>query len=222
MGACVEQIKKAQSGDEEAMELLLKENEGLVVHVARRFFNRGCEQEDLFQIGRIGLMKAIRGFDVSRGLCFSTYAVPMIMGEIRRFLRDDGIVKVSRSIRENGHKIACFEEAYEKKWGQEPTILAVAEGTGLSVDDVAMAKGAFAGTVPYPELEERVGEEDVFSRALLTASIDALPVKERQLIGMRYYMDMSQSQVAKVLETSQGSVSRMEKKVLKSLRRSLE
>jgi len=218
----MELFHRARLGDEEAMEQLVKENEGLVVHVASRFFHRGQEAEDLIQIGMIGLVKAIRGFDEERGFRFSTYAVPMIMGEIRRFLRDDGVVKVSRSLRENGWKIRSFQESFEKQWGREPNLSEIAEHTGLSIEEITLAQGVFVKTVPYPEVEETLGDEELVSHALLAASLGTLSPSERRLIGMRYYLDMPQSKVAEVIGTSQVSVSRMEKKILKSLRSCLE
>lgn len=204
------------------MEDLVKKHQGLVVHVASRFFHRGYEAEDLIQIGMIGLVKAIRGFEPERGFCFSTYAVPLIMGEIRRFLRDDGAIKVSRTLREQGFRIYSFQEQYEKRWGTKPTISQIVEHTGLSVEEVTLAQGATASTVPYPEVEQTVKDDEVVWHALLAESIHTLPYEERRLIGMRYYLDMSQSKVAKVLGISQASVSRMEKKILKSLRSRLE
>ncbi len=198
MAADRDRFLLAKEGNEDALNELVEEHAGLVYAVAERFLHRGQEKEDLVQIGMIGLMKAIRGFDPEFGVKFSTYAVPVIMGEIRSFFRDDGIVKVSRKIRQQRRCIEKSVESLEQRFHRPPTLSEISEETGLSIEEIGLAK---------------------------EASIVICPIEgevERRLIGMRFYLDMSQSQVAQRLHVSQASVSRMEKKALKDLRRRLE
>ena len=237
MVAWKEQILSAQKGDEQALQRLVEENTGLVHAVVRRFFNRGVEAEDLFQIGMIGLIKAIKRFDVSMEVKFSTYAVPMIIGEIKRFLRDDGMIKVSRTIRENAGKIAKCKEFMTQEMGREPRTGEIAKKLGMNMEEVNLALEAFFEvesiyrSVNHDGEEENylldqirdVSQEDkIFDTLFLSWGMDQLEEKERQLIYMRYFEDMTQSQVAKKMNMSQVSVSRLEKKILKSLRQRLE
>lgn len=226
----------AGKGDEEALSELVQEHAGLVYAVAERFLHRGQEKEDLVQIGMIGLVKAIRGFDVHFGVKFSSYAVPMIMGELRSFLRDDGIVKVSRKIRQQRLVVDQATQILEQRFLRAPTLRELSEETGLAEEEIVLAKEASIVTCsieanPEEKREEAYGweqegaerqAEKTFREVLLKLTLSELPEEGRRLIGMRFYMDMSQSQVAEKLQVSQASVSRMEKKVLKDLRRRLE
>ena len=233
-----EQILRAQQGEEEALRRLVSDNTGLVYSVAKRFFNRGCETEDLLQIGMIGLIKAIKRFDVSYGVAFSTYAVPMIIGEIKRFLRDDGMIKVSRNIKENGYKIARCRETLSQELGREPHVQEISQQLHLSCEDVVLAMEAdcevesiYRPLSPNVEEEnymidqlksEKDENEEIFTSIFLEMGIEQLEEKEKQLIVMRYFKDMTQSQVAEKLNMTQVSVSRMEKRILKFLRQRLE
>ena len=183
-------IGRAHQGDKAARDLLFEENTGLIYSVAKRFLGRGVEMEDLFQIGSIGLLKAVDKFDMSYDVKFSTYAVPMIIGEIKRYLRDDGILKVSRSLKENHYRI------YQ------------GEGTEISLMD------------KLPEKENR--QEKVLDRIFLEEILGTLEAKERRLIYMRYFQNMTQMEIAHELGVSQVQVSRMEKRILRSLQESVE
>ncbi|MGN0169555.1 MAG: SigB/SigF/SigG family RNA polymerase sigma factor [Lachnospiraceae bacterium] len=233
-----EQIKRAQQGEEEALRQLVSDNTGLVYSATKRFFNRGCETEDLLQIGMIGLIKAIKRFDVSYGVAFSTYAVPMIIGEIKRFLRDDGMLKVSRTIKENGYKISRCREKLCQELGREPRLSEISEYLHLSCEDVVLAMEADCEVESiyrpaFQDVEEEnymidqlnVGKdekEEIFTSIYLDWGLEQLEEKERQLIEMRYFKDMTQSQVAEKLNMTQVGVSRMEKRILKFLRQRLE
>lgn len=230
-------IARSQAGDKEAREVLIEKNLGLVHHIVKRFLGRGYEAEDLFQIGSIGLMKAIDKFDLSFDVKFSTYAVPMISGEIKRFLRDDGMVKVSRSLKENGWKAKQAAEriAYEK--GREATLEEIAEETGLSREDIVMAleanvevesiyKSVYQSDGNEIYLVDRIPEkkddnEKLLNHMLLEQLIGELGEEERTLIMLRYFQDKTQVEVAKRLGISQVQVSRMEKKILIRMRESM-
>ncbi|MBE5922310.1 MAG: SigB/SigF/SigG family RNA polymerase sigma factor [Lachnospiraceae bacterium] len=241
-------IESAHTGDKAARDLLVEENTGLVWSVVRRFLNRGQEAEDLFQIGVIGLMKAIDKFDVSFDVQFSTYAVPMIIGEIKRFLRDDGIVKVSRSLKEQGYKISLAKEKIRNEQGREATFEEITAETGLTPEEITLALEANRevesiyqavpgkdGTECYLvdkivstggmckssggiDYGEDKEKEMILNRLLLSQLLSDLDEREKTLIQMRYFKEKTQTQVAKVLNISQVQVSRMESKILKRLR----
>lgn len=227
-------IQKSHEGDEEARAQLVEENTGLVWCVARRFYNRGVEAEDLFQIGNIGLLKAIDKFDMSYEVKFSTYAVPMISGEIKRFLRDDGMIKVSRSLKELAYKTYLCQERLQEKWGREPTIFEIAEELEAEPEEIMAALDASTDVESlYKPIyqkdgqeislmdklpENTVQEEKVLNQMLLKELLTTLNKEERQLIYLRYFADRTQSQVGQELGISQVQVSRLEKKILKSMR----
>ena len=231
-------IEKAHQGDKAAREQLVEENLGLVFTIAKRFAGRGTDDEDLFQIGSIGLLKAIDHFDLSYGVKFSTYAVPMIAGEIKRFLRDDGMLKVSRSLKETAYKTASARESLEKRLGREPTVEELSEEIGISREDIVLAMEAASeveslhrpvyqgdGTEIY--LEDRIEEkenmnEKVLDSMVLTEVMETLEPEEKFLIIMRYFKDQTQSQVAEMLGRTQVQVSRLEKKILKKMRDALQ
>lgn len=226
---------RAQRGEKEAKEQIFDKNTGLVHHVVKRFVNKGtAEAEDLFQIGAMGLVKAIEKFDVDYGVCFSTYAVPLIMGEIRRFLRDDGIIKVSRSIKEKNRRLKMAREEFCKNTGREPTITELAGLSGMTVEDIVTASEAcrevesiyktmYDSDGSEVMLLDKLGHEDesdeIVDRLLLEKLLDMLDDRERNLIRLRYFENKTQVQTAGDLGMSQVQVSRMEKKVLLRLRR---
>jgi RNA polymerase sporulation-specific sigma factor len=232
-----ELISLAQSGDTEAENFLVENNIGLVRSVVKRFLNRGCEYDDLVQIGSIGLLKAIKKFDSSFNVRFSTYAIPMIIGEIKRFLRDDGIIKVSRSLKEIANKAHVAKEALEKDFGREPTISEIASVLEISKEDLVVALDSVQSTEYLYEtihqddgspilLIDRIscneGEDsDIIDRLALKEVLSALEPKERQIIMLRYFKDMTQCQVAEMLQMSQVQVSRVEKKIISKLRQSI-
>ena len=231
----MELLWRAKNGDKEASDLLVQENLGLVGSVVKRFENRGCEREDLFQIGSIGLMKAIEKFDFSYEVCFSTYAVPLVMGEIRRFLRDDGMVKVSRTLKENGYRIRREAEILAAKLGREATLEELSVATEMKREDIVLAleagneveslhKTVFqkeGSEIPLMDRipSERDESEIVLNRLMLEQLLDELEEKERRLIELRYFHDKTQTQVADLLDMNQVQVSRMEKKILRSMRK---
>lgn len=216
----------------------MEENLGLVFTIAKRFTGRGTDVEDLFQIGSIGLLKAIDNFNLSYDVKFSTYAVPMIAGEIRRFLRDDGMLKVSRSLKETAGRAAAAREQLEKKLGREPTMEELSGEVGITREEIVLAMEAAAeveslhrpvyqgdGTAIY--LEDRIEEkesmnEKVLDNMVLTEVMEKLEPEEQFLIIMRYFKDKTQSQVAELLGRTQVQVSRMEKKILKKMRDALQ
>ena len=230
-------IKKAQQGDKEAQSLLLKNNIGLIKSIVKRFLNRGYEYEDLFQLGSIGLLKAIKNFDPGYNVRFSTYAVPMIAGEIKRFLRDDGIVKVSRSLKELNGKIRQAKDRLTKENGKEPTLNEISEELGVQSEAVVMAIDATAApeylyvTIhqddgsPIFLIDKVVAEEDksgeMLDRLTLKEMIRKLKPRERQIIMMRYFQDRTQTQIAQKLGIYQVQVSRIEKRVLDKMRQSM-
>ncbi len=227
-------LKRVHEGDKEAREQLVEENMGLVYTVVRRFLGRGCEQEDLVQIGCIGLLKAIDNFDTSFDVRFSTYAVPMITGEIKRFLRDDGIIKVSRILKEAAAKAYRAREVLEKRRGMEPTMEEIAVETGISTEDLVLAMEAVAdveslsqtiysgdGTPVLlgdrlPDKQDR--NEELLNRMLLGELLELLEEQEQEIIRLRYFEDFTQVQVALRLGMTQVQVSRLEKRILKKLR----
>ena len=227
-------IEKSHQGDEEARAQLVQENAGLVWCVVKRFLHRGAEAEDLFQIGNIGLLKAIDKFDLSYEVKFSTYAVPMISGEIKRFLRDDGMIKVSRSLKELAYKSCACRERLQEAWGREPTITEIASELNVETEELLMAMDASSEIESrhkpiyqkegqelrlmdkLPEQEEQ--EDRILDHMLLQELLTYLDKEERRLIYLRYFANQTQSQVGKELGISQVQVSRMEKKILKNLR----
>ena len=227
-------IEKSHQGDEEARAQLVQENAGLVWCVVKRFLHRGAEAEDLFQIGNIGLLKAIDKFDLSYEVKFSTYAVPMISGEIKRFLRDDGMIKVSRSLKELAYKSCACRERLQEAWGREPTITEIASELKVETEELLMAMDASSEIESLhkpiyqkegqelrlmdklPEQEEQ--EDRILDHMLLQKLLTYLDKEERRLIYLRYFANQTQSQVGKELGISQVQVSRMEKKILKNLR----
>lgn len=231
-------IKKAQNGDKESRDRLITENTGLVYMVLKRFANRGMEQEDLFQIGVIGLMKAIDKFDISRELSLSTYAVPMIVGEIRRFLRDDGMIHVSRQIKDNARKVAMAKEILKKRTMHDPTLKELIEETGLTAEEILAAIEASSEVesiykpignqadggqlVIADQLEDtKKSESELLDRITVAQLLDKLGEKERKLIELRYMEGKTQSESALVLGMNQVAVSRLEKKTLLYLRQLL-
>lgn len=225
-------IALSQSGDSRARDTLVQCNIRLVWSVVQRFLNRGYEQEDLFQIGCIGLLKSVDKFDLSFDVKFSTYAVPMIIGEIQRFLRDDGTLKVSRSLKEQANKIRKTKDELSKKLGRLPTVKEVAEALGITPEDVVFAQEA---NKPPTSIHETVFENDGdpitlmdqisddsedkwFDKMALGEAIESLSERERLIVYLRYYKDQTQSEVASRLGISQVQVSRLEKKILKSIK----
>ena len=225
-----ELIRRSQQGDTEAGELLVQENSGLIWSVARRFTGRGAEQEDLYQLGCLGFLKAVAGFDLDYGTRFSTYAVPKIAGEIRRFLRDDGAVKVSRGVKEQAAGIKAARNLLVNALGREPTLQELSNQTGLTMEQIALAESATAATESiYAEtgeegfrlehvLSDTQSEEAMLEKLTLQQAIEALPQREAMVIRLRYYHGLTQQRVSKVLAVSQVQVSRIEKKALGSLR----
>lgn len=228
-------IERAQAGDEAAAEQLFLLNAGLVKSIALRFVGRGTELEDLVQMGNLGLLKAIRTFDASRGCVFSTYAVPLVFGEIRRFLRDDGPIKVSRTQKKLGAMLAAEKERLAAEGREDPPLSLVAARVGVSPEEAAAALDAMcpprsltepiAGDENGGTLENLLSDEDeperTFEKIALAAAIDKLPTLRRKIVLLRYYRDLSQDETAKALGLSQVKVSREEKKILTFLREEL-
>ena len=225
-----ELIARSQSGDHQARQALVEENSGLIWSVARRFLGRGTEADDLYQLGCLGFLKAIDGFDVAFGTQFSTYAVPKIAGEIRRFLRDDGAVKISRSIKERAASIKIARGNLIQELGREPTVLEIAERTGFTVEDIATAETATAAVESIQQetgedgfslenvLSDTESEEVLLERLALRQGIEKLPERESLVIRLRYYHGLTQERTAKILNISQVQVSRIEKKAIIRLR----
>ena len=230
MSILEELIARSQAGDSEATETLVKENSGLIWAVARRFTGRGAELEDLYQLGCLGFLKAVEGFDLAYGTQFSTYAVPKISGEIRRFLRDDGAVKVSRSIKEQAATIKSTRNRLAAALGREPTVQEISRQTGFSPEEIALAETATAATESIQRetgeegfsleniLTDTESEERMVEKIALRQAIDALPDREKMVVKLRYFHCLTQQQVAKVLTVSQVQVSRIEKKAIGMLR----
>lgn len=230
-------IQKAQQGDQEAKDTLLRENSGLIWSVVRRFKGRGAEQEDLYQIGAIGLLKCIDKFDFTFDVKFSTYAVPMVMGEIRRFLRDDGAVKVSRSLKELAFRAKRLQEKAMLEENREMTMQELAEALEVEPEEVVLALeagreveslyAAAGGGEEAPlrlidKLSDTTENEKMLDRLSLKEAMGTLEEKERQIILMRYFQDRTQADVAKEIGISQVQVSRIEKKTLLRMRRAME
>lgn len=231
-------IRRAHEGDENARAQLVEENTGLIWCVVKRFYGRGTEAEDLFQIGSIGLLKAIDKFDLQYQVRFSTYAVPMIAGEIRRFLRDDGMIKVSRSLKELAVKVFSLKEQLTDNYGREPTVEEIAKELGVSSEEVAASLEAGAQIEPiYRPLSATEGEkgvlmdkleekseaqEQLLNRLTLEKLMKDLGEQEKELILRRYFYGQTQTETAKALKVSQVQISRLEKKCLKELRKRFE
>lgn len=228
-------IRKSHDGDKEAREQLVEENVGLIWCVVKRFYGRGAEAEDLFQIGSIGLLKAIDKFDLSYDVKFSTYAVPMISGEIKRFLRDDGMIKVSRSLKELSYKSLQMREKLTDQLGREPTLEELSEKLGVDKEEIVQAIEA-GGEVEslYRPIHQKEGsevqlldkieekerrEEKILDRMLLGQLLETLDPRERQLIYLRYFAEHTQSDVGRIMGISQVQVSRMEKRIMENLRK---
>ncbi|NLM83235.1 MAG: sigma-70 family RNA polymerase sigma factor [Clostridiales bacterium] len=226
----LDRIMAAKQGDKEAAEELVRLNSGLIWSVARRYFGRGVDPDDLYQLGCVGFLKAVAGYDASYGTQFSTYAVPKIAGEIRRFLRDDGSVKVSRSIKERAHLIRTAKDMLEQRLGREPTLSELSEETGLTAEEIAVAETATGAPESLQReagddgftLENLIGdysqEETLIEHVALREAIKALPEKEQMVIRLRYYRGMTQEAVSKVLKVSQVQVSRLERRAVQQLR----
>ena len=228
-------IRKAQEGDKVAREQVINENIGLVWSIVKRFLGRGQEAEDLFQIGTIGLMKAIDHFDLSYNVKFSTYAVPLIMGEIKRFLRDNGMIKVSRTLKENAWKIKNAQKELAGAQGREVTIDEIAAHTGLTIEEIIMAqesdveveslsKVVYQGDGSEISLGDRIADEKdehevLLNHLFLEQLLQALSEDERYLIKLRYYDNVTQTETAKKLGISQVQVSRLEKKILEKMKK---
>lgn len=223
----------AQSGDMAARETLTSQNTGLIWSVAKRFLGRGTEADDLYQLGCLGFLKAVDGFDVSYGTQFSTYAVPKIAGEIRRFLRDDGTVKVSRGVKERAAAIKSVRVRLTSQLDREPTVGEIAEEMGLCPEEIAQAESATAATESIQKesgeegfslenvLTDTESEERIVEKIALRQAIAALPERERQVIQLRYFHGLTQQQVSRILGFSQVQVSRVEKKAIAVLQEKL-
>ena len=229
-------IRAAQAGDREACARLVEENQGLIRSVANRFRRDRRDGEDLYQLGCLGFLKAVQGFDPSYGVRFSTYAVPKIAGEIRRFLRDDGPVKVSRTLKEQALAIHRARSALTGRLGRDPVLSELAAETGLSPEEIAAADlsaqpvsslqagtGEDGGEAPLEAaLSDGGGEEAILERLSLHAAVSRLPPRDRQLICLRYFRGLTQARTARILGVSQVQVSRLERKALACLREQLE
>ena len=223
-----ELIRRAQAGDRDASERLILENTGLVWAVAKRFFGRGVDPDDLYQLGCVGFLKAVQGFDPGYGTQFSTYAVPKIAGEIRRFLRDDGTVKVSRGLKERANAIRTARQNLALTLGREPTISELAAETGLAPEEVACAEGATGSAQSFQTGEEGFSleqvltagnpEEDMIEHIALAQALEQLGRRDRLVIELRYFHGLTQERIAGIIGVSQVQVSRIEKKALGLLR----
>lgn len=227
-------LQKARQGDRSAAEQILEDNTGLIWSIVRRYFGRGVDTEDLYQLGCLGLIKAIDGFDESFGTQFSTYAVPKIAGEIRRFLRDDGSVKVSRGLKERAQQIHTARGVLEQRLGREPTIGELSTFTGLPGEEIAEAETA---VIPAESLQKENGEEGVtlehilgdagqeekvLERVALRSAIEHLPDREQKVIFLRFFHGLTQSDCARILQVSQVQISRLERRALEELRANMQ
>ena len=230
MSRIEELIAQSQAGCDEAKELLISENSGLIWSVARRFIGRGAEADDLYQLGCLGFIKAIDGFDLAFGTQFSTYAVPKIAGEIRRYLRDDGAVKVSRGIKERAAAIKSMRNQLLHALGREPTVQEIAEHSGYTPEEIAIAENATASVESIQQvtgdegftleniLTDTESEDTLLEKIALRQAIEHLPEKEAVVVRLRYFHALTQERVSKVLNVSQVQVSRIEKKALSHLK----
>jgi len=230
MSRVEELIARCQAGDMEAKEILITENSGLIWSVTRRFLGRGAEADDMYQLACLGFLKAVDGFDLNFGTQFSTYAVPKIAGEIRRFLRDDGAVKVSRGIKERAATIKSVRNQLTNTLGREPSVNEIAERTGFTPEDIALAEGATASVESIHQstgddgftlenvLTDTQSEEVLLEQLALRQAIEKLPEREAMVIKLRYFHGLTQQRVSKVLDVSQVQISRIEKRALEKLR----
>ena len=231
MSRTEELIARAQAGDAAASELLVTENAALIWSVAKRFIGRGAETDDLYQLGCLGFIKAVEGFDLEYGTQFSTYAVPKIAGEIRRFLRDDGAIKVSRGIKEQASTIKTIRSHLTSALGREPTIQEISRQTGFTPEEIAMAETATASTESIHRqtgedgfslediLTDTESEERMVEKISLKQAIEKLPERERMVIQLRYFHGLTQERASRVLSVSQVQVSRIEKGAIEKLRK---
>ena len=226
-------LDRAQNGDNDACQQVLTENVGLIWSIVKRYSGCGVDTDDLYQLGCIGFIKAVKGFDLTYGTQFSTYAVPKIAGEIRRFLRDDGSVKVGRSLREKGQTLFYTRERLRHTLGREPQLSELAQETGMTVEEVAaveLANGPLESlqqeTIDGLTLESTLGtdspEEGMVEKIALREAIDSLPERERITILLRFFRGMTQEQAARILKVCKEQVSRLERKGLAKLREILE
>ena len=230
MSSIEELILRAQSGEREAAEILINENSGLIWAVAKRFTGRGVETDDLYQLGCLGFIKAVNGFDLNYGTQFSTYAVPKITGEIRRFLRDDGAVKVSRTLKEQAVIIRNMRNQLTTALGREPTLQEISRQTGLTIEEIALAENATASVESIHRelgqdgfsleniLADEQSEDRLLERIALRQAVEKLQEREATVNKLRYYHGLTQDRVSKVLGVSQVQVSRIEKKAIQNLR----
>ena len=230
MSRIEELIARCQAGDEEAKECIITENSGLIWSVTKRFLGRGTEADDMYQLACLGFLKAVEGFDLNFGTQFSTYAVPKIAGEIRRFLRDDGTVKVSRGIKERAVTIKVARSQLTNTLGREPSVSEISEVTGFSAEDIAIAETATASIESIHHVSSEEGftlenvltdtesEEKFIEQFALREAIKKLPEREAVVIRLRYFHGLTQQKVSDVLGVSQVQVSRIEKKTLEKLR----
>lgn len=226
-------LLKSKTGDRDAVDALVQNNVGLIWSVARRYFGRGVDPDDLYQLGCLGFLKAVEGFDPEFGTQFSTYAVPKIAGEIRRFLRDDGTVKVSRSLKERSAHIKTVRQQLSTKLGREPTLSELSAETGLLPEDIAIAETATASaeSIQKPSGEDGFTLEDVLTdgdmeekiveKIALQEAIEKLSEREQMVIKLRFFHEMTQDKTAKILGVSQVQISRIEKKALEMLRKTV-
>lgn len=232
MSAALEVLRAAQQGDREACEQAVLENNGLIWSIVRRYYGRGVDPDDLYQLGCLGFLKAVQGFDFSYGTCFSTYAVPKIAGEIRRFLRDDGAVKVGRSMREQAQTLYTVRERLRQTLGREPVLSELSKATGLAPEEIARTELATNAPESLQQemadgltLEGTLGteapEEGLVERIALREAIDHLPEKERMTILLRFFKGLTQEQTARIVGVSQVQISRLEHRGLEKLRKLL-
>lgn len=228
-GPTAELLRAAREGDKRAEEQLVVENSRLIWSIVRRYLGRGVEQDDLYQLGCIGFLKAVQGFDPAYGTQFSTYAVPKIAGEMRRFLRDDGTVKVSRTLRERAARVAQARATLTGRTGEEPTLSELAEYLGLEAEEIALAEGAVCSVASLSAetgdgltLESVLGddgmEEALVERLDLRDAIRQLTEREQMVVALRYFRGMTQEQTARVISVSQVQVSRIERRAIQHLR----
>lgn len=222
-------LDRARMGDEAALSLLVEKNAGLIWSVVKRFYGRGYEQDDLFQLGSVGFLKAVKGFDPSYGTQFSTYAVPKITGEILRFMRDDSMVKISRGVKERANRIRQMRSELEQQLGREPTVNELASFSGLEREEIAMAETATGYVQSLQEADSETGfsleqiisdntEDRMLEYAALRQAIVQLPQKEQEVLALRFYRGLTQQKTAQILKVSQVQVSRLERRAIQALR----
>ena len=222
-------LDRARMGDEAALSLLVEKNAGLIWSVVKRFYGRGYEQDDLFQLGSVGFLKAVKGFDPSYGTQFSTYAVPKITGEILRFMRDDSMVKISRGVKERANRTRQMRSELEQQLGREPTVNELASFSGLEREEIAMAETATGYVQSLQEADSETGfsleqiisdntEDRMLEYAALRQAIVQLPQKEQEVLALRFYRGLTQQKTAQILKVSQVQVSRLERRAIQALR----